>query len=223
MPKKEDNSQAPDLPKSNDSEKDSNKPADLPEIPSSEENNLLPDPSEEENLDKPIEETEPEVKESIKEPKDSPVNLDLVKYLMQVFEESSVTEFEVSQGDFQLMLSKNSSAPATFAAAPAMSPPIPQGPQSADGASGNKAAEESNHIIIKSPMVGTFYRAASPDAEPFVDIGEKIHASTLICIIEAMKVMNEIPAECDGTIVDILVENGHGVEYGQPLFKVAKK
>jgi acetyl-CoA carboxylase biotin carboxyl carrier protein len=218
MPKKEENSKAPDLPENEEASEESKKPSDLPKIPESEEPASSNDNSEEETLDTTEEETV--VKETIKEPEDSPVNLQLVKYLMQVFEESSVTEFEVSQGDFQLMLSKNSSAPAAFATAPAVSPPIPPTP---DGGSASKAADESNHIIIKSPMVGTFYRAASPDADPFVDIGEKVHESTLVCIIEAMKVMNEIPAECNGTIVDILVENGHGVEYGQPLFKVAKK
>ena len=222
MPKKEEDSQAPDLPKSKDSKKESKPSANLPDIPSTKGKKSTPEASEGKTPDKKEVETESEVKEPVKEPKDSPVNLDLVKYLMQVFEESPLTEFEVSQGDFQLMLSKNSSATAAFAAAPAAPQPAPQGSQS-DGGSSSQAAEESHHFFIKSPMVGTFYRAASPDADPFVDIGEKVQESSLVCIIEAMKVMNEIPAECNGTIVDILVENGQGVEYGQPLFKVAKK
>lgn len=76
--------------------------------------------------------------------------------------------------------------------------------------------------VVKSPMVGTFYRAPSPDSKPFVDIGTKIKNESTVCIIEAMKVMNEIQAEVVGTVADILVENGESVEYGQPLFKVKK-
>ena len=205
MPKKEAKPATPDIPESTDNEEESAKTSDLPEIPLDDESSNA--------------ETT-EVKERVPEPKDSPVDLNLVKYLMQVFEDSSVTEFEVSQGDFQLMLSKNATATAgVIAAAPQAAPAAPA--QSSGGSS--QQDEDSNHFFIKSPMVGTFYRAASPDAEPFIDIGEKVQESTLVCIIEAMKVMNELPADCNGTIVDILVENGHGVEYGQPLFKVAKK
>ena len=72
-------------------------------------------------------------------------------------------------------------------------------------------------------MVGTFYRSPSPDADSFVEVGSKVSESTVVCIVEAMKVMNELPADCAGTIAEILVENGNGVEYGQPLFKIAKK
>ncbi len=73
---------------------------------------------------------------------------------------------------------------------------------------------------IKSPMVGTFYRSSSPESKPFVDVGSKIEDTTLVCIIEAMKIMNEIQAESKGTIVEILIENGQPVEYGQRLFKL---
>ena len=73
---------------------------------------------------------------------------------------------------------------------------------------------------FKSPMVGTFYRAASPDAEPFTAVGRSVKPESVICIIEAMKVMNEIKAECSGTVVEILVENGAAVEFGQPLFLI---
>ena len=80
--------------------------------------------------------------------------------------------------------------------------------------------EEPGVTYVKSPMVGTFYRASSPESKPFVDIGSKIDDNSLVCIIEAMKIMNEIQAETKGTVVEILVENGQPVEYGQRLFKL---
>jgi acetyl-CoA carboxylase biotin carboxyl carrier protein len=150
----------------------------------------------------------------------SPVDVKLVKHLISLFQESDLGEFEVSQGDFLIRLGKAGCAPATiqmpqFAAAPALAP----GGQTS---SPTIPEEDPNHIYIKAPMVGTFYRSPSPEADTFVEIGQKVQEKTTVCIIEAMKVMNELPAECAGTIVDILVENGNGVEYGQPLFKVAK-
>jgi acetyl-CoA carboxylase biotin carboxyl carrier protein len=81
-------------------------------------------------------------------------------------------------------------------------------------------AEEPGIVYIKSPMVGTFYRSPSPESKPFVDVGSKIEDNALVCIIEAMKIMNEIQAEVKGTVVELLVENGQPVEYGQRLFKL---
>jgi acetyl-CoA carboxylase biotin carboxyl carrier protein len=80
--------------------------------------------------------------------------------------------------------------------------------------------EEPGTVYVKSPMVGTFYRSPSPESKPFVDIGSKIEDNSLVCIIEAMKIMNEIQAEISGTVVEMLVENGQPVEYGQRLFKL---
>ena len=150
---------------------------------------------------------------------DSQVDVKLVKHLMDLFQESDLGELEVSQGDFLLRLGKAGCAPAV-AAMPQFAAPATAG----SGAPGTPAApeEDPNHFYIKAPMVGTFYRSASPDADTFVDIGQKVQEKTTVCIIEAMKVMNELPADCAGTIVDILVDNGNGVEYGQPLFKVAR-
>jgi acetyl-CoA carboxylase biotin carboxyl carrier protein len=81
-------------------------------------------------------------------------------------------------------------------------------------------AEEPGIAYVKSPMVGTFYRSPSPESKPFVDVGSKIEDNSLVCIIEAMKIMNEIQAEIKGTVVEILAENGQPVEYGQRLFKL---
>jgi acetyl-CoA carboxylase biotin carboxyl carrier protein len=80
--------------------------------------------------------------------------------------------------------------------------------------------EELGVTYVKSPMVGTFYRASSPESKPFVDIGAKIEESSVVCIIEAMKIMNEIQAEVKGTVVEVMIENGQPVEYGQRLFKL---
>jgi len=98
---------------------------------------------------------------------------------------------------------------ASAAAAPASAAAAPSAP-----------AEEAGVTYIKSPMVGTFYRASSPESKPFVDVGAKVVENTVICIIEAMKIMNEIQAETKGTIVEVLIENGQPVEYGQRLYKV---
>ena len=98
-------------------------------------------------------------------------------------------------------------------------PPMPApAPIAAPGAVA--AAEEAGITYVKSPMVGTFYRAASPESKPFTDVGAKIEESSLVCIIEAMKIMNEIQAETRGVVVEVLVENGQPVEYGQRLFKL---
>jgi acetyl-CoA carboxylase biotin carboxyl carrier protein len=85
---------------------------------------------------------------------------------------------------------------------------------------GAAAIQDTGLEQIKSPLVGTFYAAPSPDSEPFVEVGTKVESQTVVCIVEAMKVMNEIKAEINGTVVQILVKNGQAVEYGQPLFKV---
>ncbi len=99
-------------------------------------------------------------------------------------------------------------------------PPIPTPAPIQTISSPSAPAEEAGTTYIKSPMVGTFYRSPSPESKSFVDVGAKIEENSLVCIIEAMKIMNEIQAEAKGTIVEILVENGQPVEYGQRLFKL---
>jgi len=91
---------------------------------------------------------------------------------------------------------------------------------SGGGTAGNAAKDEAGYTFIKSPMVGTFYRSASPDSKPFTDVGAKVVENSVVCIIEAMKIMNEIQAEAKGSVVEVLVENGQPVEYGQRLFKL---
>jgi acetyl-CoA carboxylase biotin carboxyl carrier protein len=104
-------------------------------------------------------------------------------------------------------------APVVPAAAPAAGPAA--APQPATAAAPVRQGE-----VVKSPMVGTFYRASAPDADPFVKVGDRVKPETTICIIEAMKVMNEIKAECEGEILEVLAQNGEPVEFGQPLFLI---
>ena len=135
---------------------------------------------------------------------------------------SELSEFELEEEGFKLRLSRKSgesvpqilqAAPVAQAAAPAAAPaPAAEAPA--------PAGDEPGTSVVKSPMVGTFYRSPSPDSPDFVDVGAKISEDSVVCIIEAMKVMNEIQAEIKGTITEILVENGDAIEFGQPLFKV---
>ena len=144
---------------------------------------------------------------------------------------SELTEFAVEEEGFKLKIRRgfngqtfvtgprHSNSPFSPENAPisgVSSPPLPL----ANPAATQAVAEEANITYIKSPMVGTFYRAGSPESKPFSEVGQQVAENTPVCIIEAMKIMNEIQAETKGTILEILVENGQPVEYGQRLFKV---
>jgi acetyl-CoA carboxylase biotin carboxyl carrier protein len=112
--------------------------------------------------------------------------------------------------------SSPSAGPAPGAAAGAGSGPAPQAGKAAAGGGGDGVGE------VRSPMVGTLYRSPAPDAPPFVEVGDRVAEDTTLCIIEAMKVMNEIKAEVEGVVVEVLVQNGEAVEYGQPLFRIRR-
>ena len=145
-----------------------------------------------------------------------------IKAIIDLMKKNSVSEFELEKQDFKIRLKRginggpvpvvNEDAPAVVYAAPPASgvagPAIPP------------AMEVSNEIEVKSPMIGTFYRSPSPESGSYVEIGSEVNLDTVVCIIEAMKVMNEIKAEVKGVITQVLVENAKPVEYGQPLFKV---
>jgi len=143
---------------------------------------------------------------------------------------SELTEFAVEEEGFKLKIRRGTNGLPVVAASPTSNPPFQFSSEAAaivapqttanSGASGAPEPSESDVAFIRSPMVGTFYRAPSPESKPFSDIGTKVVENTPVCIIEAMKIMNEIQAETKGTIVEILVENGQPVEYGQKLFKV---
>lgn len=135
---------------------------------------------------------------------------------------SDISDFEFEGDGLKLRLrSKSSDTPQIIQAAPIHQAVAPVSTtQSADSTIDGSGVKEMGISVIKSPMVGTFYRAASPDSPVFTQIGAKVSKDSVVCIIEAMKVMNEIQAEISGAITEILVENGEAVEYGQDLFKI---
>jgi acetyl-CoA carboxylase biotin carboxyl carrier protein len=151
------------------------------------------------------------------------LDLKAIKQVVEMMKRSEISEFEIEEKDFKLRLSrKNGDTQIIQAAAPVAAAPIAAAAPAAPAAPATAAApaEEQGVSVVKSPMVGTFYTAASPDSPVFTKVGAKVSADSIVCIIEAMKVMNEIQAELSGTITEVLVENGEAVEYGQPLFKV---
>ena len=134
-----------------------------------------------------------------------------IKKLIEIIEESDIAELEIKEGEEAIRISRYSAAPLAYASAPALAPAslaIAQAP----------AEEKISGHIVKSPMVGTFYRSASPGTKTFVEIGQSVRVGDTLCIIEAMKILNQIEADKNGTIAKILVENAEPVEYGQPLF-----
>jgi acetyl-CoA carboxylase biotin carboxyl carrier protein len=144
------------------------------------------------------------------------MDLRKLKTLIELVETSGIAELEIQEGEERVRITRAVAQPATQtvmmhspapppAAAPAAPAPAP-------------AAEEPSGHVVKSPMVGTFYRAASPGAKVFVDVGDSVKEGDTLCIVEAMKLMNEIEADASGVVKAVLVENGQPVEFGQPLF-----
>lgn len=151
------------------------------------------------------------------------MDLRKLKTLIDLVSESNVSELEITEAEGKVRIVKSAPAAAVaqvVAAAPvaAVAAPGVQAVADAASASAPVAAPAAVGHTVKSPMVGTFYRASSPGAKPFAEIGQTIKEGETICIVEAMKILNEIEADKSGTITQILVENGQAVEYGQPLF-----
>jgi acetyl-CoA carboxylase biotin carboxyl carrier protein len=155
------------------------------------------------------------------------MDLDEIKKILDLMRANDLTEFELEQEGVKVRLRKNSTpqwanhptavpaiayAPSPAAAAPASTEPA-SSPLTA-------ASEDVDLAIIKSPIVGTFYRSPDPDAKPFAEVGQMVKTGQTLCIIEAMKLMNEINAECDGEVVKVYVENGRAVHYGERLFAI---
>jgi acetyl-CoA carboxylase biotin carboxyl carrier protein len=138
--------------------------------------------------------------------------VDLARRLAGVITELGLSEIEVESAGLKLRVQRAAAAPAPATAAPSPSPAMAERPVVAD------AAPLTASIAIEAPMVGTFYRASSPTAEPYVREGDMVKEGQILCIIEAMKLMNEIESKAAGRVAKILVENGQPVEYGQPLF-----
>jgi acetyl-CoA carboxylase biotin carboxyl carrier protein len=145
-----------------------------------------------------------------------------VKKLIELLDESGVAEIEIKEGEESVRISRHSQPSQAMMAAPTMyaPPPVPAAPAAAvaEAPTAEPAAEAIEGHAIKSPMVGTFYRAPSPGASSFVEVGQSVSAGDTLCIIEAMKLLNQIEADKAGTVKAILVENGQPVEYDQPLF-----
>jgi len=142
------------------------------------------------------------------------MDLRKLKTLIELVESSGISELEVTEGEEKVRIVKSGGAPAGMMMMPAPAAvPVAPAPVAAPA-----APAEAPGFMVKSPMVGTFYRSSAPTSAAFVEIGSKVAEGDTICIIEAMKLMNEIPADKGGTITQILVENGQPVEYGQPLF-----
>ncbi|MGZ4967918.1 MAG: acetyl-CoA carboxylase biotin carboxyl carrier protein [Methylobacter sp.] len=138
-----------------------------------------------------------------------------IKKLIEIIEESDIAELEIKEGEESIRISRYSAAPAAVAYAPA---PAAAAPAAAAAPSAAPAEEKATGHVVKSPMVGTFYRSASPGTKVFAEVGQSVQVGDTLCIIEAMKILNQIESDKSGTVTKILVENAEPVEYGQPLF-----
>lgn len=162
---------------------------------------------------------------------DKDIDLKKIKELIEIMKENALVEMEIKNGDNKIFLKRSEPHPSVgggFGGIPELRPEssVPQtihagGKEAVIHTYASQASISSkDYVEIKSPIVGTFYATPSPDSEHYVEVGSKVEPQTVVCIIEAMKVMNEIKAETSGTIAEILVTNGQAVEYGQVLFKV---
>ena len=145
------------------------------------------------------------------------MDLRKLKKLIDLVQESGISELEVTEGEEKVRIAKHLPASQAAVSYVAAAPTAPAAAAPAAVAPIADDALPSGHVV-KSPMVGTFYRAPSPGAKPFVEVGDSVSSGARLCLIEAMKLMNEIEADADGVIKAILVDNGQPVEYGQPLF-----
>lgn len=152
------------------------------------------------------------------------MDLRKLKTLIDLVSESNISELEITEAEGKVRIVKAGvaavAAPVALAPAPVAAPAAAPAAPAAVAAPAEAAPAEPAGKVIKSPMVGTFYRSASPGAKAFVEVGSSIKEGEPVCIIEAMKIMNEIEADCSGKVLRILCENGQAVEFGQPLFIV---
>ena len=141
-------------------------------------------------------------------------DFDRIREVIKLMDQHGLSEIDLQQGDQKIKLSRGAAAPTysqTPVAVPVAPPPI---------AKSDVGEDTTGTITINSPMVGTFYSRANPESEPFVKVGSTINEDTVVCIVEAMKVFNEIPAECHGKIVEVLIQDQQPVDFGKPMFRV---
>ena len=149
-----------------------------------------------------------------------------IKSIVELMNKNSISEFEMEKEDFKIKLRRGAegyTATTSEGGPYLLTPPpqpLPKQAAAAPPAAETPAPQTDNHSVITSPMIGTFYSAPSPDAATYVEVGTEVDPETVVCIIEAMKVMNEIKAETKGVITEIVAPNAKPVEFGQPLFKV---
>ena len=153
-------------------------------------------------------------------------DLKKIKDLIKILEDNDLVEVEIKHGDDKILLKRSQAQQPTITAVPmigsniAVAPAGTAGMEQASSGDESLTSEQQGLVEIKSPIVGTFYSAPSPDSEPYVEVESQVDLQTVVCLIESMKVMNEIKAEVSGKIVEIKVTNGQAVEYGQVLFRV---
>ena len=150
------------------------------------------------------------------------MDLRKLKKLIDLVEESGIAELEITEGEEKVRISRNvtTNAPASATVTSLAAAPVAAAPVAAAPAGGEAVAPQAEGHVLKSPMVGTYYRAPTPGAKPFVEVGQSVNEGDTVCIIEAMKLLNEIEADRAGVIKAILVENGQPVEYGHSLMVI---
>tara|TARA_R110002111_G_scaffold261917_1_gene336219 strand:+ start:644 stop:1114 length:471 start_codon:yes stop_codon:yes gene_type:complete len=142
-------------------------------------------------------------------------DVERIREIIELMEQHDLSEVDLQQGDEKIKLGRGQTAP-VYAAPPAAAPAAP----AAGGASAAESKVDDGSITINSPMVGTFYSKANPETPAFVKVGDHVGPDTIICIVEAMKVFNEIPAECSGKVTEVLVKDQSAVDFGKPMFRV---
>ena len=151
------------------------------------------------------------------------MDLRKLKTLVDLVSESNISELEITEAEGKVRIVKQTAAaaaPVQYVTAASVPAPALAATAAAPAAAAPEAAAPSSAKLIKSPMVGTFYRASAPGAKPFVEVGDNVKSGQPVCIVEAMKILNEIESEIDGVVKQVLVENGQPVEYGQALFEL---
>lgn len=144
------------------------------------------------------------------------MNVKTVEELARIMRENGLTALDIEENGLSIKLERKAEA----VAAAATAAPVKPAEIETESKPAHAPAAEQNGTVVTSPTVGVFYAAASPESEPFAEVGSFVKKGDTLCIIEAMKLMNEIPAECDGTVAEIYAENGQVVEFGQPLFRI---
>ena len=148
-------------------------------------------------------------------------DVDRIRQIIKLMEQHDLSEVDLQQGDEKIKLNRGSTAPVSVAPVAA---PVAAAPSVAPSETGSgDAPSTAGTVTINAPMVGTFYARAKPESEPFVKVGDTVNEDTIVCIVEAMKVFSEIPAECSGKIVEVLVSDQEPVDFGKPMFRVQTK